>query len=75
MDVFEMVTIIVIASIVGGLIKAKISADRRDPVTDNTQTAAQQARIEKLEERVRALETVVSDHGYDLKRQFRELER
>ncbi len=75
MDVFEMVTIIVIASIIGGLIKAKISADRRGPVTDSTQTAAQQARIDKLEERVRALETVVSDHGYDLKRQFRELER
>ncbi len=75
MDVFEMVTIIVIASIVGGLIKAKISAGRNGPVADNTQAAAQQARIDKLEERVRALETVVTDHGYDLKRQFRELER
>ena len=29
----------------------------------------------ELEERVRALEAVVTDHGFDLKREFRELER
>jgi hypothetical protein len=33
------------------------------------------ARIAQLEERVKALEVVVSDHGYSLKQEFRTLER
>lgn len=33
------------------------------------------ARIAQLEERVKALEAVVSDHGYSLKQEFRTLER
>jgi hypothetical protein len=31
--------------------------------------------LRKLEDRVRALETVISDQGYDLKEKFRELEK
>jgi hypothetical protein len=32
-------------------------------------------RLERLEERVRVLERIVTDSGYDLHRQFRDLER
>jgi hypothetical protein len=33
------------------------------------------ARIQQLEERIRVLEQIVTDSGYDLRRQFRDLER
>jgi hypothetical protein len=32
-------------------------------------------RVARLEERVRVLERIVTDSGYDLRRQFRDLER
>ena len=70
MDVFEMVTIIVAMALGAGVVRAWLrrpAAAVADPRTDE--------RIARLEERVRALETVVSDHGFDLKQQFRELEK
>ncbi|WP_370307447.1 hypothetical protein [Sinimarinibacterium flocculans] len=71
MDVFTMVVLIVLIVSVGTAaqkyIKTRGQSERR--------SSAQDARIAKLEERVRALETVVTDHGFDLKRELRELER
>jgi predicted ArsR family transcriptional regulator len=71
MDVFTMVVLIVLIAMVGTtvgkLLQARAAAGRG--------AAEQDARIARLEERVRALETVVTDHGFDLKRELRELER
>jgi hypothetical protein len=36
--------------------------------------AGHERRITALEERVRALEAIVTDHGYDLRRQFQHFE-
>lgn len=36
---------------------------------------ADDGRIAQLEERVRVLEQIVTDSGYELRRQFRDLER
>jgi hypothetical protein len=72
MDVFTMVVLIVLIAVVGTTVgkyfKARGGAEGRG-------SAEQEARIAKLEARVRALETVVTDHGFDLKRELRELER
>ena len=42
------------------------------PTGPDTGTVEQ---LRKLEDRVRALETVISDQGYQLKEKFRELEK
>ena len=71
MDVFTMVVLIVLIAVagttIGKALKARGAAGKS--------AAEQDARIAKLEARVRALETVVTDHGFDLKRELRELER
>jgi hypothetical protein len=66
---FEMVVIIVFLSIVASMFNAWLKHRRKDigPVNDT--------RLERLEERVRVLERIVTDSGYDLRRQFRDLER
>ncbi len=71
MDVFTMVVLIVLIAVagttIGKILKARASA--------GAGAAEQQAQIAQLEARVRALEIVVTDHGFDLKRELRELER
>lgn len=74
MNPFEMVVIIVIVAIGGGIIREHLRAKRlaggsahRDTLDDALD------RIEDLEERVRVLERVVTDDGYDLKRQIDDL--
>lgn len=66
MDVFTMLVLIVLIAVagttVGKYFKARGSAD-------GGRGSAEQ------EVRVRALETVVTDHGFDLQRELRELER
>jgi hypothetical protein len=71
MDVFTMVVLIVLIAVAGTTI-GKVFKAR---TVDSSGASEQNARIAKLEERVRALETVVTDHGFDLKRELRELER
>jgi hypothetical protein len=65
MDVFTMVVLIVLIAVagttVGKYFKARGGAEGRG-------SAEQEARV-------RALEMVVTDHGFDLKRELRELER
>jgi hypothetical protein len=68
MGPFEMVTIIVIVSVAAGLYKAHLN---RKPTGPDPQ---QEARIARLEERVKALEAIVTDGGYELRQKFRELE-
>jgi hypothetical protein len=67
-NVFEMIAFVVlmtsIASVVTSWLKHR-----------STAAPADDARVARLEERVKVLETIVTDSGYDLRRQFRDLER
>ncbi|HRP88127.1 MAG TPA: hypothetical protein PLS34_11515 [Gammaproteobacteria bacterium] len=70
MNPFEMVVIIVFLSIVASMYSSWLKHKRKGgdtPVDDR--------RLASLEERVRVLERIVTDSGYDLRRQFRDLER
>ena len=75
MDVFEMVAVVVAISVTAGVINAWIKASAaRGGGGPAGMTADQQARLTRLEERVKALESVVSDGSYDLKQKFKALE-
>lgn len=71
MNPFEMVVIIVFLGVIAGMYKTRLrhrhEARRVDP--------ADEVRLARLEERVEVLERIVTDSGYDLRRQFRDLER
>ncbi len=71
MDVFEMVVLVVAISVTAGLIRSWI---RSRPAEGGGFSADQAARLAKLEERVKALESVVGDASYELKQKFKELE-
>jgi len=64
--VFEMITIIVVASIVAKLIQSYLQS-RQSAAQSMDVIQAQQQQIDALEERVKALETIVTDANYDLK--------
>lgn len=66
MLVFEMITIIVVASLVAGLIREWIKAKEVEPV-DLSPIETRVSQLEALEERVKVLEAIVTDKGYDLK--------
>jgi hypothetical protein len=73
MGVFEMVVVIVALSVTAGLINTWIkSRSGADPAG---MTAEQQQRLARLEERVKALESVVGDASYELKQKFKDLEK
>jgi hypothetical protein len=67
-NVFEMIAFVAlmtaIASVLSGWLKHR-SARAPD----------EEGRVARLEERVKVLERIVTDSGYDLRRQFRDLER
>jgi hypothetical protein len=69
---FEMVVIIVFLSVIASMYKSWLNNKRKQaaPADEERYT-----RLEQLEERVRVLERIVTDSGYDLRRQFRDLER
>ena len=69
MNPFEMVVIIVFLSIAAGMFSNWLK--HRNP----DRPPADDERIVRLEERVRVLERIVTDSGYELRRQFRDLER
>jgi hypothetical protein len=66
---FEMVVIIVFLSVIASMYSSWLK-HRRSGVAP-----ADNDRVARLEERVRVLERIVTDSGYDLRRQFRDLER
>lgn len=72
MNVFEMVVLIVF---LGVMAKMYDSRQRHRRARREEETPADEARLARLEERVEVLERIVTDSGYDLRRQFRELER
>ena len=69
MNPFEMVVIIVFLSIVAGMFSTWVKHRHKTP------SRADEERIARLEERVRVLERIVTDSGYELRRKFRDLER
>jgi hypothetical protein len=73
MGVFEMVVVIVALSVTAGLINTWIKS--RSGAGPAGMTAEQQQRLARLEERVKALESVVGDASYELKQKFKDLEK
>lgn len=73
MDVYEMVVVIVTVSVTAGLIRTWIKHRPAGGVAG--MTASEEQRMARLEERVKALESVVSDGSYELKQKFKDLER
>jgi hypothetical protein len=69
-----MVAFIVLVGVIGGVTRAWIKSRSSTPGPAGM-TAEQQARLGKLEERVKALESVVGDASYELKQKFKDLER
>ena len=73
MTAFDMVAFIVLVGVIGGVLRAWIKSRNSGGVAG--MTAEQQARLGKLEERVKALEAVVGDSSYELKQKLKDLER
>jgi len=69
MTVFTMVTVIVVASLVAGLSREWIKARKIDPV-DLSPLENRLGKLESLEERIKVLEAIVTDGGYDLKKEI-----
>ncbi|MGB0495067.1 MAG: hypothetical protein ACPGJI_01830 [Kangiellaceae bacterium] len=66
MAVFEMVAIIVVASLLAGLAREWIKS-KQMPDVDLEPMESRIDRLESLEERVKVLEAIVTNKGYDLK--------
>lgn len=71
MNPFEMVVLIVIITVGAGVARTWLKQRNLAPPPD----PAKDQRLARLEERVSALEAIVTDHGYDLRKQFKDLER
>jgi hypothetical protein len=75
MHVFEMVAIIVVVSLIVGLIKHWLDVRSRDAEhRSGSVHDEQQKQIGELKERIKILETIVTDGNYELKKEFQELE-
>ncbi len=70
MNPFEMVVIIVFLSVLASMYSSWLKHKHK-----SGNGPADDKRLASLEERVRVLERIVTDSGYDLRRQFRDLER
>jgi len=66
---FEMVVIIVFLSVIASMYSSWLKYKRKNV------SPADEDRLHRLEERVQILERIVTDSGYDVRRQFRDLER
>ncbi len=67
--VFEMVAIIVVASLLAGLMREWIR-NKQAPDVDLEPIESRIDQLESLEERIKVLEAIVTDKGYDLKREI-----
>jgi len=74
MNAFEFVILIVLIVTIGRLIEKRAGRrhHREDPEGEAAGTATA-ARLEDLEERIRVLEHIVTDEGYELRKKFRDL--
>jgi len=69
LGIFEMVAIIVVASLLAGLVREWIKVKDKVEV-DFSPVEERIDKLERLEERVRVLEAIVTDKGYDLKKEI-----
>ncbi len=74
MNPFEMTVIIVALAILGGVIKHYLDS-RGDMDASSEERQRLLSRIDEMEERIRVLERIVTDENYELKRQFRNLDK
>jgi len=72
MQVFEMVVIITVVSILAGLVREWIKKAESAEI-DLSPIEARLDKVESLEERVKVLEAIVTDKGYDLKQEINNL--
>jgi len=74
MNVFEFILLIVLIVTIGRMIEKRTGRRHRgepqETGADGTETGT---RLEDLEERVRVLEHIVTDEGYELRKKFRDL--
>ncbi len=70
--VFEMVAIIVVATMLGQVIKEWLKTKQQEDI-DLSPIEDRVSRLESLEERVKVLEAIVTDKGYDLKSKIDQL--
>jgi len=70
-----MVAFIVLVGVIGGVLRAFIKSRSSGPSAPPGMTPDQESRLARLEERIKALESVVSDASYELKQKFKDLER
>ena len=73
MGTYDMVAFIVLVAVIGGVLRTWIRS--RGTAGSAGMTAEQQARLARIEERVKALESVVGDSSYELKQKLKDLER
>lgn len=71
MNPFEMVFAIVVVSVIAGTVSSWLKHKHKH----KNVSPADEDRLNRLEERVRVLERIVTDPGYEVRRQFRDLER
>ena len=69
MNLFTMITIIVIAALVSSLAHAWIKS-RKIKSVDLSPLENRLSEVESLSERVKVLEAIVTDKGYDLKKEI-----
>ena len=69
MSVFTMITVIVVSALVAGLAREWIKARKILPI-DLSPMENRIGQLESLEERIKVLEAIVTDGGYDLKKEI-----
>jgi hypothetical protein len=67
-NVFEMIAFVVLMTSIASVLTSWLKHRK-------TAAPSEDGRVARLEERVNVLERIVTDSGYDLRRQFRDLER
>lgn len=72
LGVFEMIAVIVVASLLAGLVREWIKTKEK-PEIDLSPVESRIEKLENLEERIRVLEAIVTDKGYDLKKKIDDL--
>jgi len=69
MQVFEMAALIAVVAIVAGVIKEWLTRKAADAV-DLSGIETRLSQLENLQQRIETLEAIVTDKGYDLKREI-----
>lgn len=75
MNEYEMAAFVVLVVMTGAVLRAWIRTRGAAGTGPTGMTPEQHQRMSRLEERVKALESVVGDASYELKQKFKDLER